>query len=549
VRPDFLKKLIVKIALVFVSLILALAVPTLSQTSSQGKNSATIQTPTTTDWCSKNPYGYVRLSNGFQTSCYAWDRTKEPLATPIISGEDRQDNSGHEKQIVSTSISVITDWCLKNPDGYLKLTDGTVTNCSTWARMGKPAASLESGSEEQNLPKSESNNTSTTLMTHIQPGKPRVMSTPVESNIVIVKCGYGPDLGIHNAPSTADTEIDKVNCGDILISLGEESGFYKVRTKSGITGYISSVFISPKSNQKTITRIANSHQQIKPASQEKDSVNVAKGAGLSGKTLPTILVDTDEECRLSVDGEDQGLVESISPQKINVSIGEHVLKCVVESAPDLVWRKVVEVKDTAQVAAIISLKALHLQYQQATANVQQEKQKVEVAEEQKLAQAKATARASEERKQKVVQRLHLLQSEWHYDTENYTSYNNGCQAKVTSHRVLSLPKIDFDSGVISGTFVVNSDSNPTTASAFFAGMNHKNCAVLPSGESAISIVYQSYNARVTCGADDSQPCRVQVEAVSCEPKNCNTSYSFSIEVQGNSLISRSGNEVLQYSSR
>ncbi len=62
--------------------------------------------------------------------------------------------------------------------------------------------------------------------------------------IVYVKCGIGGNFGVHEAPSKAAAVIAKVDCGDVLISFGEEQGFYKVRTEQGPTGYIPSEFVS-----------------------------------------------------------------------------------------------------------------------------------------------------------------------------------------------------------------------------------------------------------------------------------------------------------------
>ena len=80
----------------------------------------------------------------------------------------------------------------------------------------------------------------------------------------------------------------------------------------------------------------------------------------------TIVIDTDDACRLSVDGSDEGLVTPDQAVKIKVGPGGHVLKCVIEKAPDLVWRTVIETKSGEQAAALISLKALRIQYDQAT---------------------------------------------------------------------------------------------------------------------------------------------------------------------------------------
>ena len=79
----------------------------------------------------------------------------------------------------------------------------------------------------------------------------------------------------------------------------------------------------------------------------------------------TLLVDTDDTCQLFFDDEDKGEITPDKALKFSVGRGEHILKCKIKSAPDLVWRKVVDIEDTSQVAVVVSLRALHLQYDQA----------------------------------------------------------------------------------------------------------------------------------------------------------------------------------------
>jgi len=79
----------------------------------------------------------------------------------------------------------------------------------------------------------------------------------------------------------------------------------------------------------------------------------------------TLLVDTDDTCQLFLDDEDKGEVTPDKALKSTVGLGDHILKCRIKSASDLVWRKVINVKDTSQVAEVVALKSLHLQYDQA----------------------------------------------------------------------------------------------------------------------------------------------------------------------------------------
>jgi len=96
---------------------------------------------------------------------------------------------------------------------------------------------------------------------------------------------------------------------------------------------------------------------VQPASAQSTTNAVAKTS--------TILVDTDDACRLSVDGSDEGVVTPDEVTKIKVRPGGHILKCSIEKAPDLVWRTVIETKSGEQAAALISLKVLHTQHNQA----------------------------------------------------------------------------------------------------------------------------------------------------------------------------------------
>lgn len=118
---------------------------------------------------------------------------------------------------------------------------------------------------------------------------------------------------------------------------------------------------------------------------------------------PVILVDTDDECRLTLDDTDQGIIAPAASKKINVSLGDHILKCVVESVPELVWRKVVTVKSTDQVAATVSLKALHVQHDEAVKQAKQKQEQEAAAEKERQDQL---AVEEQRRKDAVQQRLY-----------------------------------------------------------------------------------------------------------------------------------------------
>ena len=102
------------------------------------------------------------------------------------------------------------------------------------------------------------------------------------------------------------------------------------------------------------------------------SSSVAQDTGKRRRKLGLVVVDTDDPCRLTVDGMDEGVISPTATKKLEASVGEHILKCTIEEIPVLVWRRVVNVKNSDQVAAIISLKALHMQHEEATSQRQEQ---------------------------------------------------------------------------------------------------------------------------------------------------------------------------------
>jgi hypothetical protein len=166
------------------------------------------------------------------------------------------------------------------------------------------------------------------------------------------------------------------------------------------------------------------------AGQTKSSTSGTTQKG--GKTT-TLLVDTDDACRLTVDDIDEGVVTPDHAKKIDVGLGDHIVKCVIEGAPDLMWRKAVEAKSSEQVVAIVALKALHIQYDQAVGQVQQQKEKATAAQEQ-------AAAAEEKRKTQQTQFLQArdnLIGTWQWG-ETLTSAKCGGQIRLTLERILKV---------------------------------------------------------------------------------------------------------------
>jgi hypothetical protein len=132
-----------------------------------------------------------------------------------------------------------------------------------------------------------------------------------------------------------------------------------------------------------------------------------------------LLVDTDDTCRLVLDDEDKGVITPAQSQKFTVSLGEHILKCAIESAPDLVWRKVIQVKDSSQVAAAISLKALHLQYDQAITKAKNERDATAATAQNQLEVAKLAEKEREAAKGEAPQKLFdTVQGNWKLLVQN-----------------------------------------------------------------------------------------------------------------------------------
>lgn len=147
-------------------------------------------------------------------------------------------------------------------------------------------------------------------------------------------------------------------------------------------------------------------------------LSASTGASLARAQQPktktaTLLVDTDDVCHFFIDDEDKGQLSPDKSQKFTVGLGEHILKCKNDTISDLVWRKVVEVKDTSQVAAVVSLKSLHIQYDQAVAKAQNQKAEADAAAAKQLAEAQAEEKQREAAKAAApLQVAEMLRGSW-----------------------------------------------------------------------------------------------------------------------------------------
>lgn len=133
--------------------------------------------------------------------------------------------------------------------------------------------------------------------------------------------------------------------------------------------------------------------------------SAAKGA--------VLLIDTDDTCRLFIDDADKGIVTPAQSQKFSIGLGQHIVKCTIESIPDLLWRKVLEVKDSSQVAAAISLKGLHIEFDQAVTKARTQKADADATAQKELSEAEAEERARKGADGEVVRKMfEVIKGSW-----------------------------------------------------------------------------------------------------------------------------------------
>lgn len=131
--------------------------------------------------------------------------------------------------------------------------------------------------------------------------------------------------------------------------------------------------LRPKALTMCVCLVLGGHFSVANASWAQQTSSQSSRAKQSAAKAALLLVDTDDDCRLVMDDEDKGVITPEKSSKFAVGLGQHILKCTVVGVPDLVWRKVVDVRDGLQVAAVISLKLLHVQYDAAVANAKNQK--------------------------------------------------------------------------------------------------------------------------------------------------------------------------------
>src|SRR3954467_5103247 len=91
-----------------------------------------------------------------------------------------------------------------------------------------------------------------------------------------------------------------------------------------------------------------------------------------------LVIETDLACTLTVDGDDQGELPANGTKKLELSMGEHVLRAVSKEDSSVVWRKVVDVNSEARRAAVIELAPL-LQQRRAADEAREKEQRQQQA--------------------------------------------------------------------------------------------------------------------------------------------------------------------------
>jgi hypothetical protein len=150
-----------------------------------------------------------------------------------------------------------------------------------------------------------------------------------------------------------------------------------------------------------------------------------------------------------VDGNDHGIVSPSETKKIVIPFGQHVVKCTIESIPDLVWRKAIDVRTSEQVVAVVALKALHSQYDDARQQAVEDKHQEAAAEQQRHEAADAAEKQKKLDEEQFPERFFLgVKGTWR---ETFRGSDN-----IPQHYILVLQS--NDAGVISATFTWRIDS-------------------------------------------------------------------------------------------
>jgi hypothetical protein len=71
---------------------------------------------------------------------------------------------------------------------------------------------------------------------------------------------------------------------------------------------------------------------------------------------PTLLLDTDRECQVTIDGKPVGTITPAKPGSFSITIGEHIVKAFIKDNPDVQQREVVNVVANKQYAVALSLR-------------------------------------------------------------------------------------------------------------------------------------------------------------------------------------------------
>lgn len=106
--------------------------------------------------------------------------------------------------------------------------------------------------------------------------------------------------------------------------------------------------------------LASAQQTVTPSQSSTQKAH-------AGASRTSLLLDTDDDCRLAVDDEDKGVITPALAMRVYVKPGSHMVKCIADGSPDLSWRKLIEAQPGKQATVLISLRALHSQLDEAVA--------------------------------------------------------------------------------------------------------------------------------------------------------------------------------------
>lgn len=137
----------------------------------------------------------------------------------------------------------------------------------------------------------------------------------------------------------------------------------------------------------------------KPKPEPPKSDKKVEKKPVSPKLSP-LVIETDLACTVTVDGDDRGELPVNGTLKLELPLGEHVLRAVSKDDPSVVWRKVIDVSSEARRAAVIELAPM-LRQLKADQTDQQKRDAAEAARQ----RDDARKTEAENRRSALIQKL------------------------------------------------------------------------------------------------------------------------------------------------